>query len=169
MFSELDVLACYLYAHNMGKAKDISSEKKARISTLLSTGDYSEREVARREGVSRGAVRRIARLIKENIPGTSTGRTFCGRKKVTSSRDDRHIIKLATEKRTLSSRGIAKILAEEGRQISERTVRRRLYAAGLKCRRPIRKPKLTPSMKKARFQWAKRYENYSIDDWRKVK
>lgn len=152
----------------MGKVKDISVEKKARISALLETGNYAQREIARIEGVSRQTVQRIAYLIKENIPATSSGRSNCGRRMKTSVRDDRRIIRVATENRRLSSKGIKKILAEEGMKISERTIRRRLYGANFKCRRPITTPRLTVKMKKARYEWAKQFKNYTINDWRKV-
>lgn len=153
---------------DMGKVKDISVEKKARISAILETGNYSQREIARIEGVSRQTVQRIAYLMKENIPGTSSGRSNCGRRMKTSVREDRHIIKIATENRRLSSKGIKKILAEEGMKISERTIRRRLYGANFKCRRPVTTPRLTLKMKKKRYEWAKQFKNYTINDWRKV-
>lgn len=133
------------------------------------TGDYSQREIARKEGVSRQTVQRIAVLVKENIPCTSTGRSFCGNKRVTTGRVDRRIIQIATENRMLSAKAIKTQISDEGHEISERTIRRRLYEAGLKCRRPAKKPKLTVAMRKARYQWAKQHKNYTLDDWRKVR
>lgn len=152
-----------------GKLKDITNEKKLRISALLATGDYSQREIARKEGVSRQTVQRLATLVKENIPSTSSGRSFGGRKRITTSRVDRRITQIATTNRMLSSKAIKQKLSEEGHEISERTIRRRLYEAGLKCRRPVKKPRLTPAMKKARYRWAIQHKNYTVDDWRKVR
>lgn len=136
---------------------------------MLRTGKYSQRQIAQKEGISRRTVQRIANLMKENIPSTSTGRSFCGRKRITTRRLDRHIVKLAEENRRRSSRSIKKILSEEGHELSTRTIRRRLYEAGLKCRRPVKKPKLTNAMKKTRYSWAKLHENYTVEDWKKVR
>lgn len=152
----------------MGRKKDITVEKKTRISALLETGQYSQREISRLEGVSVQTVHRIAILNRENIPTTSSGRPFGGRKSITTPREDRKIIKIALANRRLSSKDIQKKLAEEAVQVSERTVRRRLYAAALKCRRPLKKPRLTPKMKQARYNWAKEHQDYSVDDWAKV-
>lgn len=157
------------FLFDMGKLKDITSDKKIRISALLATGNYSQREIAKREGVSRQTVQRIAALEKENIPSTSTGRSFCGSKRKTTGRVDRQIVQIATTNRMFSCKAIQKELSNKGVPISERTIRRRLYEAGLKCRRPVKKPKLTPAMKKARYRWAKQHKNYTIDDWRKVR
>lgn len=153
----------------MGRGKDISNEKKLRITALLDTGEYSQRTIAKKEGVSRQTVQRIAALMKENIPTTSSGRAFCGKKRITNDRDDRRILKIAMENRLLSRKEITKIISEEGVKVSTRTVQRRLYEGGLKCRRPIKKPKLTPTMKKTRYEWAKRHEHLTINDWRKVR
>lgn len=152
----------------MGRKSDLSAEKKSRICALLETGKFSQREIARKEAVSHQSVLRIAKRIKENIPSTSTSRQNCRRKRKTTIRDDRQIVKLAKENRFMSLKSIHRNVRGQGLNISERTVRRRLYEGGLKCRRPVRKPKLTERMKKARYNFAKQYRDYTVDDWKKV-
>lgn len=152
----------------MGKSKDISSASKIKIETLLQTGMYSNRQIAVMQKVSRHTVDRIAALIRENIPSTSSGRSHCHGVRKTTDRDERLIIKIALQNRQSSARELLDKLKAHNINISERTMRSRLYAAGIKCRRPAKKPRLTPKMKRARLQWAKKHRHFTIEDWKKV-
>lgn len=152
----------------MGKVKDVSSADKIKIETLLKTGIYSNRQIAIMQKVSRHTVDRIAVLIRENIPSTSSGRRHCHGVRKTSERDDRIIIKTALENRQSSARELLDKLKVHNIIISERTMRSRLYDVGIKCRRPAKKPRLTLKMKKARLQWAKMHRNFTVEDWKKV-
>lgn len=153
---------------DMGRKKDLSVEKKSRITALLETGKFSQREIARKERVSHQTVMRIAKRINENIPSTSGSRQNCRKKRKTAVRDDRLIVKLAKENRNMSLTAIYKKVRDSGVNISARTLRRRLYENGLKCRRPVKKPRLTDRMKRARYNFAKQYRHYTVDDWKKV-
>lgn len=55
-----------------------------------------------------------------------------------------------------------------GVTISASTVRRRLVAAGLRARRPRKKPVLSTKMRVARLNFAKQHQNWSINDWKRV-
>ena len=48
------------------------------------------------------------------------------------------------------------------------TVRRRLLEAGRRARKPIKKQLLTTAMMKKRLVWAKKYQNWTTEDWSKV-
>ena len=52
--------------------------------------------------------------------------------------------------------------------VDSSTVRSRLLAVGRKARRPIKKQLLTTKMKKKRFIWAKKYEDWTREQWRQV-
>lgn len=152
----------------MGKVKDISDTNKIKIETLLKTGKYSNRQIAIMQKVSRHTVGRIAALIRENIPSTSSGRHQCHGVRKTTERDDRLIIKTALENRQCSAKELLAKVKLSNINISERTLRSRLYSAGIKCRRPAKKPRLTAKMKKARLQWAKMHRHLTNEDWKKV-
>lgn len=151
----------------MGKRSDISHDMKVKIETLLKTGIYSQRQIARMVKVSQKTVNRLAQSVKAGIPSTSR-RKFCRGIKKTSERQDRLIVKTALENRKATVSQLLKILRPVGIHISERTLRSRLYAANIKCRRPAKKPRLTPKMKKARLEWAKLHRNFTVEDWRRV-
>nr|CAH7754675.1 unnamed protein product [Callosobruchus chinensis] len=54
------------------------------------------------------------------------------------------------------------------RVISTRTIRRRILASGLRCKRPLRVPLLTARHRTARLQWAKAHQDWLLPQWRNV-
>ncbi|KAI4455509.1 hypothetical protein MML48_9g00000486 [Holotrichia oblita] len=97
----------------MGKRKDISREKRARIQVLLELGLYSHREIATRENVSHQTVGRVAKSIAANLPSTSTGRTGSRGIRKTSAREDKLIIRKALENRQIGPNSIARYCTRE--------------------------------------------------------
>lgn len=152
----------------MGKCKDICEDKKAAIVALLDAKNFSFREIARKAKVSHQTVMRINKKLHENQRQVNNKRRNCGKKRKTTPRVDRRIIQKACENRFLSTRSLHQDLLDEGIEISSMTLRRRLYEANLKSRRPVKKPKLTPKMRKARLEFALAHQHYTIPDWKKV-
>ena len=54
------------------------------------------------------------------------------------------------------------------RQISYMTVLRRLAARGIKCRRPVKKPRLSDHHRAARLTWATRYRRWTQQQWSNI-
>nr|CAH7768188.1 unnamed protein product [Callosobruchus chinensis] len=54
------------------------------------------------------------------------------------------------------------------RVISTATIRRRVLASGLRCRRPLRVPLLTARHHTARLQWARAHQDWLFPQWRNV-
>nr|CAH7715345.1 unnamed protein product [Callosobruchus chinensis] len=54
------------------------------------------------------------------------------------------------------------------RVISTATIRRRVLASGLRCRRPLRVPLLTARHRTARLQWARAHQDWLLPQWRNV-
>nr|CAH7750603.1 unnamed protein product [Callosobruchus chinensis] len=52
--------------------------------------------------------------------------------------------------------------------ISTATIRRRVLASGLRCRRPLRVPLLTARHRSARLQWATAHLDWLLPQWRNV-
>nr|CAH7721710.1 unnamed protein product [Callosobruchus chinensis] len=52
--------------------------------------------------------------------------------------------------------------------ISTATIRRRVLASGLRCRRPLRVPLLTARHRTARLQWARAHQDWLLPQWRNV-
>lgn len=153
----------------MGKKADLTPAKKVEIKTLLETGLFSNRQIAKQCGVGPASVDRIKKNLENSTPllDGRTSRTNIAR--CTSERADRKIRQICDANRKASLGTLGHLIREAGVSVSERTVRRRLAENGMKARRPARKPRLTPAMVKARISWAKEYANFTIDDWNKVR
>lgn len=149
----------------MGKSKDLTKEKKAAIEVLLTNTKYSQRNIASRCGVSQSSVRRINQKLKTNRPTDSDRKGRCGRKKMITPRGKRILRNIVLEYRRGSANTIRKKFQEAGCTASISTVRRNLYDMGFKCRRPIKKPRLTPAMIQKRLAWANVHKHLTIDDW----
>lgn len=115
----------------MGKTMGITSEQEEKIFVLLRTGKFTQRQIARRESVSHQTVSRIANSIIR-------GRSNRFKKRKTTIRDDRQILKVARENPLLSSKGVHKMIMEMGIKLSHRTIRRRLCEGGIKYERSLR-------------------------------
>lgn len=91
-----------------------------------------------------------------------------GINKSTTATTDRRITRLALGNRRPTARNINNILSDTGVSVSDRTVRCRLVQAGLKARRPRKKPFLNPVQRTKRVDWAKVHLSWSADDWKWV-
>jgi DNA-directed RNA polymerase I, II, and III subunit RPABC1 len=152
----------------MGKAKDLTPRKISEIKTLIHNTEFSNRHISKIAKVSRASVDRIKKKILDDSPLTPNRSKESGRKKLTTPRDERKINELCVRNRKLSLNNLSKLIQESGIPISPRTARRRIKELGFSCRRPAKKPLLTPSMMEKRLQWAKKHRHWTVDDWRKV-
>jgi len=152
----------------MGKSKDITPRKSAKVAILLHETGHTQRRIAEILNVSQATVKRINSKLRAGLELESVRKGRCGRKRITSARDDRQIKKVIEKNRKMPARKLKTVLEEQGVNVSLNTLRRRSYEQGFKCRRPLKKPKLTPAMIKKRLTWAKNHSAFSQDDWNKV-
>lgn len=152
----------------MGKTKDLSPRKVGQIKVLLKETCMKQKEIARKLKISPQSVSLIKKKEENHRDLGPKRKGNCGRKRKTSPRVDRKIVKLALGNRRLSCRKIATLLAEEETNLHPRTVNNRLLEAGLRAYRPRKKPRLTQAMIRSRYEWAKQHAQWSSDDWKKV-
>jgi Transposase. len=152
----------------MGKAKDLSTEKKSAIIALLTNSKLSQRQIGTACEVSQAPVRRINQKLKLNQPTDVARKGRCGRKSVVTPRGKRILQKIAIGNRRATHATIKQKLEDAGCSVSVATVRRNLYDLGFKCRRPVKKPRLTPAMVQKRWTWANAHKHLTVDDWRIV-
>ena len=126
----------------MGKASDLSLEKRAQLK-ILAVQDKSHRDIANILNVSKSAVTRGLAKMKEL--GSLKSRNRSGRPRVTTAASDRLIRCAAVANPSSSSKRIALELqpVTVGR-LSPRTVRRRLLTNfKLPSRKPAKKSRLS--------------------------
>lgn len=156
------------FSRTMGKKKDISAVKKQEILTLLSHSSKTIRDIANLAKVSIGTVHKIKTNMNNNANYTDNRKGRCGRKRLTTPREERKIEKICVNNRRISLAALKSEVNNAGITISPRTLQRRLKEKGFSCRRPARKPRLTEAMRKKRFEWAKKFEKWTEEDWEKA-
>lgn len=152
----------------MGKKKDLSPRKVGQIKVLLQETSMKQREIAKKLHVSPQSVCVIKKKEENKVHLGSNRAGNCGRKRKTTPRADRKIVKLALRNRRLSCRKIAALVGEEGINLHPRSVNNRLLEAGLRAYRPRKKPRLTTAMMQSRCEWAKQHVQWTSDDWKQV-
>ena len=94
-------------------------------------------------------------------------RPGCG--KATTIREDHRLKRMSLQNRRAPSRLLSYQLADEtGKQVSSRTVRRRLSETRINARRSRKKPLLTEKHLRLRLGWATTHTQWTLDDWKSV-
>ncbi|GFX39761.1 transposable element Tcb1 transposase [Trichonephila clavipes] len=89
-----------------------------------------------------------------------------GRVRSTTPAEDRYIVLSAKRNRRTTAQQVAnQFLAASGKQISRKTVARRLRGGGLYARRPVVCVPLTKQHRTARLQWCREHHNWTEQDW----
>lgn len=130
----------------MGKKSSLTEVLRAQIVTLHGEG-YTERDISAKLRYSKTAVHNA--IVKFNTDGTFRDSKRSGRPRKTTLRDDHAMRRIVMRSPMSSCKKIRAALRLKGTEISLSTVSRRLSKEfGLKSRKPARKPRLTPVMKK---------------------
>lgn len=152
----------------MGKNNDISDAIKDQIKLLIEL-EFNNTQIGKKIGVSRSVVSRVkSKLLKNKSIYNQRIGNIKG-KKATNERDDRLLIREAKKNRRATSRQLQQVLQSHGVTVNARTIRRRLFNAGLPARRPRKKQKITPKMAQKRLQWALTYKDWTAEDWERVR
>ncbi|GFX90201.1 transposable element Tcb2 transposase [Trichonephila clavipes] len=84
----------------------------------------------------------------------------------TTPAEDRYIVLSAKRNRRTTAQQVAnQFLAASGKQISRKTVARRLRGGGIYARRPVVCVPLTRQHRTARLQWCREHHNWTEQDW----
>lgn len=147
---------------------DITPRKRAKIIALKDHTSMTVRDIASAVGVGKSSVSRILTTFKESGSSSPKRRGKCGRKRKTTLRTDKILIRNSKINPRKTSSDLRRDLLATGFDVSSSTARRRLLEAGRKARRPVKKQLLTHKMKEKRLKWAKKYKSWTADDWKKV-
>ncbi|GFW51116.1 transposable element Tcb2 transposase [Trichonephila clavipes] len=121
-------------------------------------------DVAREFNIAHSVVSRLWKSFKTT--GMCSRRHGGGRVRSTTPAEDRYIVLSAKRNRCTTAQQVAnQFLAASGKQISRKTVARRLRGGGLYARRPVVCVPLTRQHRTARFQWCREHHNWTEQDW----
>ncbi|GFU28586.1 hypothetical protein TNCV_467951 [Trichonephila clavipes] len=121
-------------------------------------------DVAREFDIAHSVVSRLWKSFK--TIGMCSRRHGGGRVRSTTPAEDRYIVLSAKRNRRTTAQQVAnQFLAASGKQISRKTVARRLRGGGLYARRPVVCVPLTRQHRTACFQWCREPHNWTEQDW----
>lgn len=142
----------------------ISKSLKADITSALLNSNLFQGQIASKLGCSKATVSRIAHEVvpnKENFVGGCP-------KKLTAA-DERSIIsQINTGKAENAVQVIKSINSILSSPVSPQTVRNVLKKNNLKAVVKKKKHFLTAHHKKARLEWALKYKEWTVEDWKRV-
>nr|CAH7720203.1 unnamed protein product [Callosobruchus chinensis] len=145
---------------------ELSDFDRTRIIALWQEG-LSRHQIANRLNVVRSTVSRTIRRYEETGEVDSRPRTF--RHTVSTRREDRYIAQLARRGQSVTVPVLrSQFQRTFNRVISIATIRRRVLASGLRCRRPLRLPLLTARHRTARLQWVRAHQDGLLPQWRNM-
>ncbi|CAD6196665.1 unnamed protein product [Caenorhabditis auriculariae] len=118
-------------------------------------------------GVTEAVISQFLKRQKAQDGSTNSQRT--GRPRVTDRNDDRNILKTSRTNPRLTAPAIRReVFLNSPSPPSVSTVKRRLNAAGIMGRRPVKKPLISEKNRVARVKWAKEHLNWTRQDWNKI-
>ncbi|GFT27016.1 transposable element Tcb1 transposase [Trichonephila clavipes] len=121
-------------------------------------------DVARAFDIAHSVVLRLWKSFKTT--GMCSRRHGEGRVRSTTPAEDRYIVLSAKRNRRTTAQQVEnQFLAASGKQISRKTVARRLRGGGLYARRPVVCVPLTRQHRTARLQWCREHHNLTEQDW----
>ena len=143
--------------------KPLSAKKKSDIISCLQQGKSVEKVVAEL-GVGRSTVSRIKNI---SLPHRSNLKP--GRKKILSPTSERSIVRAICSGRHDTASQVQKDLTNNlGIKVSQTKVRICLKHHCLKAAFTKQKPLLTKNHMKQRLEFAKRYQHWTLEDWKRV-
>ncbi|GFW96925.1 transposable element Tcb2 transposase [Trichonephila clavipes] len=127
-------------------------------------GTFRSVHVAREFDIAHSVVSRLWKSFKST--GICSRRHGGGRVRSTTPAEDRYIVLSAKRNRRTTAQQVAnQFLAAAGKQISRKTVARRLRGGGLYAHRPVVCVPLTRQHHTARLQWCREHHNWTEQDW----
>ncbi|GFT18293.1 ribosomal protein S6 kinase alpha-3 [Trichonephila clavipes] len=148
---------------DFGFAKQMKAEN-GLLMTPCYTAHFAAPEVLKRQGYDEACdIWSLGVLLCTLLTGR---RHEGGRVRSTTPAEHRYIVLSANRNRHTTAQQVAnQFLAASGKQISRKTVARRLRGGGLYARRPVVCVPLTRQHRTARLQWCREHHNWTEQDW----
>ena len=142
--------------------RPLSIERQSSIISLLASG-MSQKQVARELGIS---MRTVHKYRKVRLPGLQVSKG--GRVAKLTAHDKRQLQRNILSGSWATANEAHAGLRREGIDVSVTTVKRTLRSMGFEAKPKIKKPFLSASHRKARYEWALAHKDWTLDDWKRV-
>ena len=148
------------------KRHEWSNDIRALVIKHRLAGD-SIATVARKAGIAKASAQKIINRFKET--GSTDNRPRTGRKRKTTTRDDRLLRRKIISNRKKSAQSVASELNEESSlSISAETVRRRMHESGFKGHVARKKPLIDRKNRLKRLKWARERRHADQAYWNRI-
>ncbi len=144
----------------MRKTADLTVVQKTIIDTLHKEGK-PQTFIAKAAGCSQSAV-------SKHVNRKLSGREKCGRKRCTTNRENRNLMRIVKQNRFKNLGELHKECTEAGVKASRATTDRRVKEFGYSCRIPLVKPLLNHRQRQRHLTWAKEKKKWTVAQWSKV-
>ena len=142
--------------------KKLSKTIQNNVASQLNQGK-SIRQVAKSLGIGKSSVQRISKNLQ------TEKKSKPGRPKKMTNREETFCVKQIVSGEAKTVKSLTKELKEQfGKEIGRNVVSRALIKAGLKSGEKKKKPALSSKNMKARFEFAKKHQDWTVDDWNRV-
>lgn len=143
--------------------KSIPEAAKSRIISLLQAG-HSIREVAKITGISRSTIGSIRKIT--SFPSSEKK---IGRPRILEARQERLVARMVSSGQWRDAEKAKSHLKQDYNiEISAESLRRSLRRSGLQAHICPKKPLLRKKHRQERLAFARRYKNWTMEDWKKV-
>jgi transposase len=139
----------------------LTVEQRAEIAVLYPSKSMGQ--LALEYNISKTAVHKI--IKKKAIFGTVVDRPRSGRPRISTVKDDRHLVRLAMRDLFQTAGNLRNQWNVES---SVATVKLRLFGSGLRGCLSMRKPPLTQKHRRMRLEWCRARRNWTTEQWRDV-
>jgi transposase len=141
----------------------ITDATNQNIKALLAKG-LGTREIANRLKVSQTSVQKVRNSCRRGLPQPKIGRP-----KKLSARGKLACVRSITSGRAKTATDVAKNLDKDLQlSVSRYTVARALKESGMRSAEKKNKPALSAKNVKARLEFAKRHQHWTVEDWKHV-
>lgn len=146
--------------------KHTNLQLREAVINLYQSGKVS-REIANSLLINKSTVNRM--IAKYKLTNSLADKPRSGRPRKTTKRVDKIIKRKSITDVKKTAMDISRELREENlADVSRSTISRRLKEVGLIGRAGVKKPLISAKNKKARLDFARKYEHWTEIDWRKV-
>lgn len=145
----------------MTKGKELTDAQKGAILALIPL--YSHAEIGAQLGIYPGTITKFVRRARERDSTKNLPRP--GRPRILSDTTIRYLVRNAESKTRVPFKDLKNLSNIDA---SVQTIRRRLQENGIRKWRAVNSPLLTPKHAKKRLAWARAYQHWTVDDWKRV-
>jgi transposase-like protein len=151
----------------MTRSKEVTQAIRQQIIALSINTSKSHREIGRDLSLPNNTVSRIIKLHQET--GSTTPRQRSGRPRATTTTADRALRREVLKKPFITAAKLKRTMAPMLDSVSVRTIQHRLQKdMHMPARKPVRKPFVTPKMRKSRLEFCRKHKDWTVEQWKSV-